>query len=132
MSIDLPAAAPRRTLRELPLTDHVPRPYDGPSRDEVLALRRASARWPGRFLSIRYEDLVADPEGRVREVCSFLGLDFDPEMLGVSWCNTAERGQRDTNQGEGFVATSIGRWQRVLTPTEVEAMWKRSPRTPHP
>ena len=49
----------------------------------VLALRRASARWPGRFLSVRYEDLVSDPEGRVREICAFLGLDFDPAMLGI-------------------------------------------------
>ena len=39
MSIQ-PPAAPFRRARELPLTDHQPRPYDGPSRDEVLALRR--------------------------------------------------------------------------------------------
>ena len=33
---------------------------------------------PGRYLELRYEDLVAEPEERLREVCAFLGLDFEP------------------------------------------------------
>jgi hypothetical protein len=85
----------------------------------VLALRRAAARWPGRFLTVRYEDLVADPEGRVREVCSFLGMDFDPDMLNVAWCNTAERRKPEGDRGEGIVQGSVGRWERVLAPAEV-------------
>jgi hypothetical protein len=35
----------------------------------------------GRYLELRYEDLVADPDRRLREVCGFLGLGFEPEML---------------------------------------------------
>lgn len=48
-------------------------------RREVEGARRFAP--PGRYLEIRYEDLVADPEGRLREVCAFLGLDFEPGML---------------------------------------------------
>lgn len=33
------------------------------------------------WLELRYEDLVADPEGKAREVLSFLGVDWDPEVL---------------------------------------------------
>jgi sulfotransferase family protein len=36
---------------------------------------------PGRYLELRYEDLVESPEARLREVCAFLELGFDPVML---------------------------------------------------
>jgi hypothetical protein len=35
----------------------------------------------GRYLELRYEDLVAEPEPRLRDVCAFLGLTFEPGML---------------------------------------------------
>jgi hypothetical protein len=34
-----------------------------------------------RYVEIRYEDLVAEPSGVLREVCRFIDLDFDPIML---------------------------------------------------
>jgi alanine-glyoxylate transaminase / (R)-3-amino-2-methylpropionate-pyruvate transaminase len=45
MSIPMTATAPPTTTHgaprlQLPPTDHVPRPYDGPSREEILAMRR--------------------------------------------------------------------------------------------
>jgi Sulfotransferase family len=36
---------------------------------------------PDRYREIRYENLVADPERVLREVCSFLRLDWDDSML---------------------------------------------------
>jgi hypothetical protein len=36
---------------------------------------------PGRYLELRYEDLVVDIEGRARELTEFLDLPFDPGML---------------------------------------------------
>ena len=44
-------------------------------RDPVLA---------GRLLVTRYEPMVEDPEGQVRTMTDFLGLDFDPAMVDVS------------------------------------------------
>ena len=35
----------------------------------------------GRYLELRYEDLVADPEPALRRVCELIELDFDPAML---------------------------------------------------
>ena len=35
----------------------------------------------GRYIEIRYEDLVEDAEGEARDLCDFLGLDFDSGML---------------------------------------------------
>jgi hypothetical protein len=49
---------------------------------EVETARRFGATvGRGRYLELRYEDLVADPEEGLREVCGFLGLDFEPAML---------------------------------------------------
>jgi hypothetical protein len=36
---------------------------------------------PGRYIEVRYEDVVVDPEAVAREVCSFLGLSFEAGML---------------------------------------------------
>jgi hypothetical protein len=36
---------------------------------------------PARYFELRYEDLVADPEGLLRAVCAFLDLPFEPAML---------------------------------------------------
>ena len=35
----------------------------------------------GRYIEIRYEDLVEDAEGEAKDLCDFLDLDFDPGML---------------------------------------------------
>jgi Sulfotransferase family len=34
-----------------------------------------------RYLELRYEDLVADPESTLRALCAFLGLEFEAGML---------------------------------------------------
>jgi hypothetical protein len=36
---------------------------------------------PGRYLEVRYEDLVDRPEDNLRRVCAFLDAEFDPAML---------------------------------------------------
>jgi hypothetical protein len=36
---------------------------------------------PGRYRELRYEELVEDPEGNLRDICGFLDLPFDPAML---------------------------------------------------
>jgi hypothetical protein len=49
---------------------------------EVRAARRLGARvGPERYLELRYEALVANPEGELRRVCGFAGLDYEPGML---------------------------------------------------
>lgn len=43
---------------------------------------RAQARGLGdRYLELRYEDLVADPEPHLRRICEFIDLEFDEAML---------------------------------------------------
>ncbi len=49
---------------------------------EVEGARRFGATVAaGRYLELRYEDLVIEPEVKLRDVCAFLGLDFEAAML---------------------------------------------------
>jgi hypothetical protein len=47
-------------------------------RDAVALGRRLG---PARYLELRYERLTADPDGELRAVAAFAGLEFDPAML---------------------------------------------------
>ena len=51
-------------------------------RTEVRAARDLGRRaGSARYLELRYEELVDDPEGMLRAVSAFAGLEFDPAML---------------------------------------------------
>ncbi len=42
--------------------------------------RRNRQRYPGNYLTVRYETLVRQPEQTLRQVCAFIGEDYDPAM----------------------------------------------------
>jgi sulfotransferase family protein len=49
---------------------------------EIRAARSLGSRLrPDRYLELRYERLVAEPEAIVRRACAFAGLEFDAAML---------------------------------------------------
>lgn len=93
-------------------------------RDRVLSgrdARRVVGR--GRYLELRYEDLVADPERHLPEVCAFLDLEYDPRMLEYP-----ERAESviagtvgETHHGNLRRAPAPTRdWRRELSAREVE------------
>jgi hypothetical protein len=42
---------------------------------------RAASRLVRRYLELRYENLIVDPEAELMRVCEFLSLEFEPGML---------------------------------------------------
>lgn len=50
-------------------------------REEVQWVRRMGALLGPRYFELRYEDLVTEPEIRLRSVCRFLDLEYDGLML---------------------------------------------------
>jgi hypothetical protein len=51
-------------------------------RTEVEAAQRLGGRvGSARYLELRYESLVADPERELRAICAFSGLPYEPGML---------------------------------------------------
>ena len=54
-------------------------------RDLVTAGRQAGARLPGgTYMEVRYEALLADPEGAMRGVCAFIGEPYSSVVLRPS------------------------------------------------
>lgn len=58
-------------------------------RDLVHGARAASSS-VNRYMEVRYEALIHDPESVLRSLCSFIELDFCPQMLRY-WEHTPER-----------------------------------------
>jgi Sulfotransferase family len=47
----------------------------------LLGVAEGRALGDGRYREFRYEDLVEDAEGTTRSLCTFLGIEFVPEMM---------------------------------------------------
>lgn len=76
----------------------------------VPALARFLREQPVAIHRVRYEELVADPEARMRELCAFLGLDYEAGMVDYG-----ESGTRPaTSRGLGDPIT-VGRETRPTT-----------------
>jgi Sulfotransferase family len=68
---------------------------------------------PENFLILRYESLVENPETVVRDICRFIGEEFDENMLNVE-----EQNSSFVVQQNGIYSSSVGRWRRALTNEE--------------
>ncbi|HEX5588459.1 MAG TPA: sulfotransferase, partial [Acidimicrobiia bacterium] len=92
-------------------------------RSSMRAARRNLRRHPGRYLVVRYEDIVDDPEATMQRVCRFAGLDYTPAMLAM----TGAPDHRDTGGNSSFgdvevqsiSAKAVGRYRSVLTQGEI-------------
>lgn len=71
-----------------------------------------------RVHSLRFEDLVADPENVVREVCEFVGVPFDTDLLEVPHVGSSSG--LDNPEQRGIRKERTGSWQKGgLSSTEV-------------
>ena len=78
------------------------------------------------FLSLRYEDMVSQPDRNVGQICDFLGVDFDKRMIDYGrfdhdfpeW----EAGSNDVRNKNRIDESSAFRWkQKDLRPRERRA-----------
>ncbi len=102
------------------------------AREQARKLRR-------RYLELRFEDLVADPERALRRVCELVELEFDPAMLAHHEGDAASRiaqlgdlppeGERPDRSGEERRASHalaaappndarVGAWRERMGPGE--------------
>lgn len=80
-----------------------------------LMVRGTVPRRGSPYLLVRYEDVVADPEGRFRAMCDLLGVDFVPEMLDDERRYEQFAGHREIGQHaqtfQPISASRIGRYR---------------------
>jgi hypothetical protein len=65
----------------------------------------AERRHPEQVLTLRYEDLVADPDTQVRRVCEHVGLGYNGEMLAIE---RSGPGRIVAGQAAWFAGVSAG------------------------
>jgi len=76
-----------------------------------------------RILLVRYEDLLLDMEKTLRQICQFIGENFEPQML--AWEGTVdqqvpEREQvRHTKLKQRIGVEGVARWKSEMTAREV-------------
>jgi hypothetical protein len=89
-------------------------------RREVEGARRfGRERLGDRYAELGYEDLVADPEGRLREICPALGLEFDPAML--AYHEAADAGTlRDHPKLAQPPTPGLRSWREQMPPRQAE------------
>jgi hypothetical protein len=87
---------------------------------------RAGSRFLGseRYLEVRYEAVLDDPESEVRRLCGFLDLEFDPAMLehDPSASERLPAGRIRRMHGREALPPTPGLrdWRRDMRPSEVE------------
>jgi hypothetical protein len=81
----------------------------------VQQMARASALIPPtNLMCVRYETLVEHPPETVRQICAFVGEEFEADMLAVDTHNSSF-----DVQSRGIFASAVGRWRTQLPPEEV-------------
>lgn len=99
---------------------------------------------PERFLIIRYEDLVEDPESELRKILFFFNLSYSENMLKfnelyLSYINSMEEkaGSSYVEKVKDFHSNTLkpvnvklsGAWKYLLTPSEVQTAQKVAGKT---
>src|SRR5258708_14818057 len=67
---------------------------------------------PLPILDVQYEDLVASPESKIREMLAFAGLDWDERCLSFHETNRTVRTASNWQVRKPLSTSSIGRWRR--------------------
>ncbi len=89
--------------------------------DAAARFARSSAATSERFMEIRYEDLVRDPETAVRRLCQMVGVPFFPAMLEFHHSSDVMFKSQPWKEGvfRPVSQGSIERWRGELRPTQV-------------
>ncbi len=94
-------------------------------KDSIRKMERLAKIIPENVFTLRYEDLVSNPEFHLRELCTFLGVDYDLKML-EAFNKKTETGL-DKNESERYHksltqplnTSSIGVFKRHLSKNDI-------------
>ncbi len=76
-----------------------------------------------RFMSVQFEDLLADPDRQVRSICQFVGLDFEPEMLNAPQVGSSSG--KDSPDKRGINKDRAGGWRKSGMPRGMRILCER-------
>lgn len=81
--------------------------------------RQLMAHWqavlPNPILSLRYEDLITNPEAELHKTLDFLGLEWEPSVLDHAHSKNHSRTLSTAQIREPLSTKAIGRWKNYET-----------------
>jgi len=81
-------------------------------REHLRLMEHWKKELPNPILEVRYEDVVADTEGKAHEIIEFLGLDWDPNCLQFQQNENRARTLSAWQVRQPIYTTSVKRWKR--------------------
>lgn len=78
--------------------------------DEIMA--HWAAALPGGLHRLRYEDMVADPEGEIHRLLEGVGVPFHPDCLAFQTAGAVVRTASSYQVRQEVYASSVGAWKR--------------------
>ena len=86
-------------------------------------IQKQKSRNAGRFFTLRFEDLIMDPEKAVNQICEFLKLTYNSDMLHyLTRLNAGIHGDSYNTLHKSlqhpFDKSKVGEWQTKLTPLQ--------------
>ena len=76
-----------------------------------------------RVVIQRYEDVVLDPESSIRELCGWIGIEYEPHMLSVPMQNSSISA---FSEEAGISSAPLERWRKTLSEHEIGVVQKVS------
>ena len=92
----------------------------------VSVVRQQSRAVPGRFLELRYEDLVTNPDLTMRRVLAFLGERWDPAVLEHHKANV-RHSKRESSTAAARKRVNTAALERWRTELDEDALRKLDP-----
>ena len=68
------------------------------------------------LITIKYEDLIRDPQATLCKVSNSCGVEFEDAMMDVRVMNTSAVERKDQ---KGFDATRVDHWKQKLSKTDI-------------
>jgi hypothetical protein len=93
----------------------------------VKSLYPYKAKYPDKFLTIKYEDLVKTPENKLKEICNHLNIEYDPVMLdfhkidvGSGFMPKEAMKKYHSSLFNPLNTSKVNSWEKILTDKEVK------------
>lgn len=76
---------------------------------------------PERFHDVSYEDLLLTPEHSIGEICDFLGVEYDSQMLDFHNDETVYSGYSEdhANLNKPLITDKVAGWRRDMRESDI-------------
>jgi hypothetical protein len=90
----------------------------------VRLAQRNQRRYPNRYMIVRYETLVQQPEQTLQAICAFIGETFVPAMLTLEGApQYRDKGEHRSSGDQSTISTAyIGRYRKAIPKREIAFM----------